>query len=69
MPQHSQPPQATQNYSRRLESAIARSPRSRSPAHARKAARGARVVDSRSGDRLFNQSVEKAFAVLAAFSA
>jgi IclR family pca regulon transcriptional regulator len=52
-----------------IESAIARSPKSRPAATARKAARGARATGPRSRDRLFNQSVEKAFAVLAAYSA
>jgi len=51
------------------ESNIARSPKSRSPGSARKPAKGPRTAAGRSGDRLFNQSVEKAFAVLGAFSA
>jgi DNA-binding IclR family transcriptional regulator len=52
-----------------IEFAIARSLKSRPAAAARKAARGARAADPRSRDRLFNQSVEKAFAVLSAYSA
>jgi DNA-binding IclR family transcriptional regulator len=51
------------------ESSIARSLKSRSSTAARKPARGARTAATRSGDQLFNQSVEKAFAVLGAFSA
>ena len=52
-----------------IEFTIARSLKSRPPANARRAAKGARAAEARSRDRLFNQSVEKAFAVLAAFSA
>jgi IclR family transcriptional regulator, pca regulon regulatory protein len=51
------------------ESSIARSLKSRSSTTARKPARQLRTAAGRSGDQLFNQSVEKAFAVLGAFSA
>jgi IclR family transcriptional regulator, pca regulon regulatory protein len=51
------------------ESSIARSLKSRSSTTARKPARHSRTAAGRSGDQLFNQSVEKAFAVLGAFSA
>jgi IclR family pca regulon transcriptional regulator len=51
------------------ESSIPRSLKPRSSTTARKPARQPRTAAGRSGDQLFNQSVEKAFAVLGAFSA